>query len=135
MARKSKKKTPTDREMEQLLNGDEEALQLYKSKKEVESFRAMNGWGNGDNLDLSGIDYSVADIKDFKIRTDSPEMLRGSVEITLNLMLQGKLSPRMGDAVIKGLKTASDIYSTIEQRRELDELNALVAELKEQLDD
>ena len=132
---KKKKKQPTDREIEQLLNGDQEAVELWKAKREVESFRAKNGWGNGDNLDLSGIDYSVADIKDFKIRTDSPEMLRGSVEITLNLMLQGKLNPRMGDAVIKGLKTASDIYSTIEQRKELDELNALVAELKEQLDD
>ena len=135
MARKSKKKTPTDREMEQLLNGDTEALQLYKSKKEVESFRKKNGWGDEDNLDLSTIDYSTADIKDFKIRTDSPELLRGSVEITLNMMLQGKLNVKVGDTVIKGLKTAADIYSTIEQRKELDELNALVAELKEQLDD
>ena len=135
MARKKKKQQPTDREMEQLLNGDEEAVELWKAKREVEGFRKKNGWGNGDNLDLSGIDYSVADIKDFKIRTDSPEMLRGSVEITLNLMLQGKLNVKVGDTVIKGLKTAADIYSTIEQRKELDELNALVAELKEQLDD
>lgn len=135
MAKKKKKQQPTDREIEQLLNGDTEALQLYKSKKEVEGFRKKNGWGDDDQLDLSTIDYSTADIKDFKIRTDSPELLRGSVEITLNMMLQGKLNPRMGDAVIKGLKTASDIYSTIEQRRELDELNALVAELKEQLED
>lgn len=134
MAKKKKPKQPTEAEMQELLHGDKEALQLYKSKKEVEGFRKKNGWGDGDNLDLSGIDYSVADIKDFKIRTDSPELLRGSVEITLNLMLQGKLNPRMGDAVIKGLKTASDIYSCIEQAKEIEHLQSLVEELTEQLE-
>ena len=133
MARKKKKQQPTDREIRELLNGDEEALAVHKTMNDAKRFLTKNGYQEGP-ICIDNIDFSTVDLKDLRLKVSSPEEAKITLDCVVNLMLNGRLPARNAQVLIQATEASMKSIRAYEQDREIQRLTDLLNTIEEQND-
>lgn len=131
MAKKKRKQQKTDTELQEIFNYDEEAIAVYKTKRDAETFLSKEGWREGP-ISIEGIDFSTINPSDIKLKVSTPDDAKFTLDCIVNLMLNNRISAKQADVIVKCTEASMRAIKQLETDKEVARLQGLLEMLEKE---